>query len=91
MNFSGITEPSRAQGAALVETQWRDYESTPSTVPFPDADGRGMWVEVPVRGKVKGDVTVRTFILEPPPPERCVRIVATGEGSVRSLYALCDK
>ena len=89
MNFSGITEPSRAQGAALVETQWRYYESAPSTAPFPDADGRGMWVEVPVQCEVKGDVTVRTFILEPPPPEGRVRIVVTGEGSVRGLSALC--
>jgi len=68
--------------------EWRDYESIPSMAPFPDADGRGTWVEVPVQCRVKGTGSLRAWRLEPPPPEQMVRIVGTGSLVVQGGYAV---
>ncbi len=67
--------------------EWRDYESIPSTAPFPDADGRGTWVEVPVRCKLDGDWTVRAFYLTGQ-TSPVVKAVATGDATVRGGYVL---
>lgn len=69
------------------DDEWRDYESVPSMAPFPDADGRGMWVEATVRCKLDGDGTVKAFHLTGQ-TSPVVKVVATGDATVRGGYIL---
>ena len=61
---------------------WHDYETNPPAAPDP----AGEWIEVPIRGKVKGTGTVRGYVSRP--PGRRFRIVCSGEVTVRDARAI---
>ncbi len=67
-----------------MSDDWRDFETRPPADQAQDAE----WIEVPCRGKIKGNGTVKLFRQRLPP--HTVRIVGAGSASVRDIQRIIE-